>query len=180
LLAAIAGLVAWLGASLIVLADGRRGLALGMVLAATGLAVLGWMSAGPFAAAAIAAGGLGAAAGRLRAGPPGWQVMPPGSTPRLLLCLATGLVALWIAFTITSGSGAGLRFTALAALALAGARLLWSSDPPVQLTAVGVLALAAAMASAIGASSPDLWPYAAAAFVAASVAWLPARTPSAG
>ena len=85
-----------------------------------------------------------------------------------------------IAFTITSGSGAGLRFTALAALALAGARLLWSSDPPVQLTAVGVLALAAAMASAIGASSPDLWPYAAAAFVAASVAWLPARTPSAG
>ena len=110
----------------------------------------------------------------------GWGTLPPGSTPRLVLCVATGLVALWIAFTITTGSGAGLRFTALAALALAGARLLWSSDPHVQLTAAGVLALAVAMASAIGASSPDLWPYAAAAFVATSVAWVPVRTQSAG
>ena len=151
-----------------------------MVLAAAGLAVLGWMSAGPVAAAAIAAGGLAAATGRFRAGPPGWQVMPPGSTARLVLCVATGLVALWIAFTITTGPGAGLRFTALAGLALAAARILWSADPRVQLTALGFLALTTATASAIGASSPDLWPYAAAACVAASVAWLPVRTQRAG
>jgi hypothetical protein len=173
LLAAIAGLVAWAGASLVVLADGRRGLALGMVFASAGLAALAFMSAGGLAAAAIATGGAIAAAGRLRSGVPGWQVMPPGSTPRVVLCAATGLVALWIAFTITTGPGAGLRFTALAALALATARILWSADPAAQLTAVGVLALAAGLASAVGAANPDLWPFAAAGLVAAAAAWLP-------
>ena len=30
-------------------------------------------------------------------GPKGWAMMPPGSTPRLVLAIGAGLVALWIA-----------------------------------------------------------------------------------
>lgn len=176
MLGAIAGLAAWLGASVIVLADGRRGLALGTVFVAAGASLLAWMYAGTLPAAAVASGGVIAAVGRLRTGAPGWQVMPPGSTPRLLLCVATALVALWVAFTITTGPGAGLRFTALAGVALAAARILWSADQAVQLTAVGVLALAAAVASAVGTSSPDAWPFVAAAILAVTAAWLPLRT----
>ncbi len=42
-----AGFVAWLGASMVVLADGRRGLALGVAIATLGLAVLVLQDAGP-------------------------------------------------------------------------------------------------------------------------------------
>lgn len=171
----VAGIVAWLGASVVVLADGRRGLALGIVLAAAGLAAVAWQDAGPITAAAIAGGGVISAAGRLRAGELGWQVMPAGSTPRLVLCVAVGLVALWFAFGITTGPGSGSRFAALVGLVLAPARILWSDDPAVQLTATGILALAVAVASAAGATTPDAWPYLAAGIVAAAVAWLPSR-----
>ena len=170
-----AGIVAWLGASVVVLSDGRRGLALGILVVAAGLAVLAWQDTGPAAAAAIGAGGLLAAAGRLRTGEVGWHVMPPGSTPRLVLCVAVGLLALWFAFAITTGPGPGARFAGLSALALAAARILWSEELEVLLTATGVLALAVAAASAAGSSTPDAWPYIAAGLVAAAVAWLPAR-----
>lgn len=177
---ASAGFVAWLGASLVVLADGRRGLALGIALAAAGLGALAWLDAGPPAAAAVAAGGLVAAGGRLRAGEPGWAIMPAGSTPRTVLCVATALVALWLALVITTGSGAGLRFAAVVCLVLAAARILWSDEGVVELTAVGVLALAVGVASAADSRDVTVWPYLAGGVVAAGTGWIPQRKSGGG
>lgn len=170
-----AGFVAWAGVSLVVLGDGRRGLALGIALAAAGLGVLAWQTAGPAQATAIVAGGLVAAAGSLRAGAPGWRIMPAGSTPRMVLCVAAAFVSLWVALVITSGPGGALRFATFACLGLALARVLWSDDPPVLIAAAGVLALAAGVASAIGSAAPEPWTYVGAGFVAAAIAWLPVR-----
>lgn len=167
--------MAWLGASLIVLADGRRGLALGTFLAAAGVAVVVLHGAGPIPAGAIAAGGLIAAAARLRFGPPGWEIMPPGSTPRLVLCVAAGLLALWIAVSITSGSGASLRFAVMSVIGLVGARVLWSDDVSVLLTATAVLSIAIGATAGIGESSPGVWPYVAGGVIAAAVQWLQPR-----
>jgi hypothetical protein len=171
----VASFVAWLGASLIVLADGRRALALGIALAAAGLAVVTWMGAGPVPAAILAVGGAVAAGRRFASGPGRWAVMPPGSTPRLILCVASALVALWIALGITSGDSAALRFAVLAVIGLAGARVLSSADPYVQLTAGAVLALAIGAAAGLGGG--DLWPYLTATALAAGVCWLPLRAP---
>jgi len=173
----VAALVAWLGASLIVLADGRRGLALGIALAALGLAAITWVGAGPVPAAILALGGAIAAARRLASGSGRWAVMPPGSTPRLILCVASALIALWIALGITSGESAALRFSVLVVIGLAGARVMSSTDPHVQLTAGAVLALAIGAAASLAAA--DLTPYAAAAVVAAGLCWLPLSAPRA-
>jgi hypothetical protein len=175
-----AGFVTWLGASLVVLGDGRRGLALGVAVATAGLAALAWQASGPVPAAALAAGGGLAAAGRLRTGAPGWRIMPAGSTPRIVLCVAAALVALWVALAVTTGPGAGLRFAALACLVLAPARILWSDDPPIELAAAAVLALAVGSASALGSSAPDAWPLVAAAGVAAGIGWMPRSERHAG
>jgi hypothetical protein len=175
LVEAVAAFVAWLGASLIVLADGRRGLAFGTVLAAVGIAVLVLQDAGLIAAGAVVVGGSIAAAGRLRSGPPGWEIMPAGSTPRLVLCIAAGLLALWIAISITGGPGAALRFTVLSVIGLSAARVLSSVDAAVLLTATGVLAVAMAATAGVVAESPTAWPYIAGALIAAALVWLPAR-----
>ena len=168
-----ASLVAWLGASLIVLADGRRGLALGIALVAAGLAVITWLVAGPVAAGILAVGGAIAAARRFASGPGRWAVMPPGSTARLILCVASALVALWIALGITTGSSPALRFAVLAVIGLAGARVLSSADPQVQLTAGAILALAIGAAAGLGGS--PLPAYIVAAALAAAACWLPLR-----
>jgi len=174
-----AGIVAWAGASLVVLGDGRRGLALGVAIAGLGLGALAWLDGGPAAAAAVVAGGMVAAAARLLNGESGWHVMPAGSTPRLVLCVAVALVGLWFGFAVTTGPGGGIRFAALTLLVLAPARILWSEDPAALLTATGVLALAMGVAAAAGAVTADIWAYVAAGLLAAAVAWLPPRTPRA-
>src|SRR2546429_7317499 len=108
--------------SLIVLADGRRSLALGAALATTGVALVVFQGAGLIDAGALALGGAVMVVRRLTDGPVGWQLMPPGSTPRLVLCIAAGLLALWIAFSVTTGAGAALRFAVMTVLGLGGAR----------------------------------------------------------
>lgn len=166
--------MAWLGASMVVLGDGRRALATGIAVAAAGLGALAWKDTGPASAAAVALGGVVAAAGRLRAGKPGWSLMPAGSTPRIVLCVATALVALWVALVITTGSGSGLRFASTACLVLAAARMLWSDDSAVALTAAAVLALAVGVASSLSPGALQVWPFLAGGIVAAGTGWLPA------
>src|SRR5207244_2346671 len=122
--AGVAAFVAWLGASLVVLGDGRRALAFGVFLAAAGMTVIAWQSAGPVAAAAIATGGALAAVRRFGSGPDGWRSMPPGSTPRLVLCVAGGLIVLWVAAAATTAAGAPLRFTVMVIAGFSGARVL--------------------------------------------------------
>ena len=174
-----AGIVVWLGVSLVVVADGRRGLAAGIALSTLGLSVLAFVTAGAVAAAAIAAGGATAAARRSVSGPAGWEILAPGSTPRLVLCVATALVAFWIADAVTSGPVGSLRFGLMTGIALAAARVLSTDEAAAQLSAVAVVALCAASVGAIGSTEPGVWPYVGGGLVAALVGWFPMRSPSA-
>lgn len=168
----VAALVAWLGAAVMVLSDGRRGLALGLALIAAAFAGLALAVGDWLAAGALFVGGGVAAVQRLRSGADDWRFMPPGSTPRLLLVIATGVVALWIAVSVTSGFGAPLRFAAVAVIGLMGARMLTASDPPAVMTAVAGMALAIALAAGLAEAAPGPAPYIVAAVIAAGVSVL--------
>ena len=124
---AAAAFIAWLGVSLLVASDGRRGLALGTALATLAIAVLALDHVSVVAAIAITVGGAVAAAKRFGAGQRGWGIMPAGSTPRLILCIAAGLLALWIAAGVTTGPGAPLRFTVMLVTGLAATRVFVQS-----------------------------------------------------
>jgi len=167
----------WLGASLVVVGDGRRGLAAGIALSTLGLAVLAFVTAGAVAGAAIAVGGAIAASRRSLIGPGGWEILAPGSTPRLVLCIATALVAFWIADAVTSGPVASLRFGLITGIALSAARVLSTAEPAAQLSAVAIVALCAASVGAIGSTEPGVWPYVVGGLVAALLGWLPMRSP---
>ena len=174
-----AAVVAWIGASLFVVSDGRRGLALGTALVALALAVLALDYVGWMAALALALGGAVATARRYASGGPGWAIMPPGSTPRFVLCIAAGILALWFAGAVTTGAGAPLRFAILLVTGLAGARVYGSADPPVLLTAIALLALALGLGASLGDSAAAPWPYLAAGLIAAVIGWLPPKAPRA-
>jgi hypothetical protein len=170
-----AAFLAWLGASLVVLADGRRGLALGLAVLAAGLGVLAWPSAGLPGASAVAAGGLIASARCWRSGPGVWGIMPAGSTARLVLCVALGLLALWIAASVTNGPGAPLRFAVLVVLGLMAARILGGREAAVLLTSVSGLALVLAVAPGLAATSQGFLPAMAGGLVAAGLMFIPSR-----
>jgi hypothetical protein len=172
-----AAFTAWLAASVIVLSDGRRGLALGLALTAVAFAPLAWIGGGWPAAAAVFAGGAIAAILRLRSGTDGWGLMPPGSTSRLILVIAAGVVALWIAVSVTSGPAASIRFSALAVIGLMGARMLTARDPGALMTAVAAMALAIATAAGLATTAPGLAPCIVAAVIAAGVSALRVSEP---
>jgi hypothetical protein len=172
-----AALLAWLGAAMIVLADGRRGLAAGLGLLALAFSLLAIAGGEAVAGIAVGVGGAIAAFQQWRRGPAGWGIMPPGSTPRLVLCVASGLVALWIAASITTGSGAPLRFAVLVVIGMMGMRVLTARDTPAVITAVAGLALALAGASGLAAGSPGLLPYFAGALAAAGSTFMPQAGP---
>jgi hypothetical protein len=64
----------------------------------------------------------------------------------------------------------------LSVAGLTAARVLWSDDSVVQLTATAVLALALAAGTGLGGSSTDDWPYVAGGLVAAAIVWVAPRT----
>jgi voltage-gated potassium channel Kch len=169
---AAAAFAAWLGASLIVLSEGRRGLAAGLALVTAGFAVIVLVGGGVGAAVALLAGGGVALVQRLRTGPDVWGVMPPGSTARLVLAAAVGLAALWISTSVMTGPGAPLRFAALSVLCLTVARVLTPSEPPAVLTALAALALSVAVAAGAADTSPGPALYVLAALIAAGVSWM--------
>ena len=169
----VAALAAWLGGSVIVLADGRRGLAAGLSITAIALAFLAWPNAGAPAAIAMAAGGGIAAVMRDRAGPPAWRLMPAGSTPRLILCVAAGLVALWISASVTSGPGAPVRFAMLSLVGLVGGRAISARDPAVILVAVAALVLTIAEGAGAAGGSAGVAACFAAAVIAAGTMFVP-------
>jgi hypothetical protein len=168
---AVAAFLAWLGVSVVVLADGRRGLSVGLAVASAGIAVVAWQSSGPVAAVAVIVAGGIAALVQDRSGGGEWIVMPPGSTPRTVMCVAGGLVALWIAAAVTSGAGVAMRFTLVTVLGLAGARVLTSSNPWAVRTACALIALALAEAATLGAAG--LWPFGVAAVITVGVSLIP-------
>lgn len=163
-----AAVLAWLGASLVVLSEGRRGLAVGLALVTAGLAVLGWPVGAPFGGIAIAAGGMVAAVKCWRSGPPAWGIMPAGSTPRIVLCVASGLLGLWVAASVSTGTGGPLRFGVLVVVGLMTARILTSRDAGVVLAGIAALALALAVAPGFAAQSPGAVPAIAGGLIAAA------------
>jgi len=172
----IAALCAWLGASLIVLGDGNRGVAVGVGLATAGLAAIAWQSSGPVAAFAILAGGAVIALQHASSGDRTWGIMPAGSTPRLILCVAMGLLALWFAASVTLGPGASYRFAVVVVIGLTAARILAGQQPSVVMAAAAVLALAVGVGADLGAHS--VWPYLVAGVIAGVVALIPLPRPN--
>jgi len=173
-----AALVVWLGAALIVLADARRGLALGLAVVTIGFAVLAWERGQPIGAIALVVGGLTGALRGWTRGPATWGLMPPGSTPRLVLCVAAGLLSLWIAASVTTTPGAPLLFAVLVVLGLMAARVLSGGDKDVDLTAIACFALALASSPALASSIPTgPVPYIFGALIAAAVVVAPATSP---
>src|SRR6202011_700036 len=81
-----AGALAWFGATVTSLAEARRGLALGLVLTGAGLAGV-IAGSRPLDALLLAGAAIGTALLRLRDGRPGWDLLPPGSTPGIVLSI---------------------------------------------------------------------------------------------
>ena len=172
-----AALLAWLGAALVVLSDARRGLALGLALTTIGFAVLAWGAGQPVGAVAVAVGGMTGALRCWTAGPAAWGLMPPGSTSRLVLCIAAGLLALWISVSVTTPAGGPLLFAVLAVLGLTAARVLAGRDAEVDRTAIACFALALASSPALASAPPGPVPYVFGALIAAAVIVAPATLP---
>ena len=139
------------------------------------LAGVSLSAAEPIGAIALAAGGAVAAARRFTAGPAGWAIMPAGSTPRLVLCVAGGLLALWVGVAVMTGGGGALRFAVISVVGLAGARALAGENASVVQTALALLALAIAAGAGLAPHTVTVWTYLAAGLVAAAVTWLPDR-----
>jgi hypothetical protein len=165
----VAAFAAWLGAAVIVLSDGRRGLALGLAVMTVAFTVLAWLGGEPLGAVALLLGGGVACFQRLRTGPDVWGVMPPGSTVRLVVSIGGGLLGLWVATSVMTGPGAPLRFAALSVLGLMTARVLGQADRAAVMTALAAFALSVAMAAGIADTSPGAVPYIAAALLAAGI-----------
>jgi hypothetical protein len=168
-----------LGAAVIVLSDGRRGLALGLALTTVALAALALAGGDPIAASVLLVGGAVATGRRLRTGPDVWGVMPPGSTPRLVLAIAGGLLALWIATSLMTGPAAPLRFAVLSVVGVMGAHVLMTENHPAAvLTAVAALALSVAVGSALADIGPALSIYVVAAVIAMGASFIRVKEPN--
>jgi len=170
-----AALLVWLGAALVALADARRGLALGLALVTIGFAVLAWATGQPVGAIALTLGGMTGAFQCWTAGPAKWGLMPPGSTARLVLCIAAGLLSLWISASVTTTRGAPLLFAVLVVLGLMAARVLTGRDAAVDRAAIACFALALGSSPALASSIPTgPVPYIIGALIAAAVIVAPA------
>jgi hypothetical protein len=132
----------------------------------------GWLG-GAF----LLAGGAVSAVVLGRRGAPSWGLMPPGSTPRLILAVVVGILSLWMAVTVSTGPGAGLRFAGLAVLGLSTARLLQAKSPVSVLAASAGLAIAIGGASALAGSDAGFAPYLIGGAIAAGAAFLPVAEP---
>ncbi|TMC13589.1 MAG: hypothetical protein E6J29_06270 [Chloroflexi bacterium] len=152
---AAGGLVlAWLGASVLVLSEARRGLAIGLLSAAGGLAAVRAAEGDLVEAGLLLGGGLLAAvAGLRRNRRRGWGLLPPGSTPRIVLCVVAGAGALWLATGLLDSPGEWQARSAAAILiALGAGRLLAAGDPRAMLWAASLVVLGAGALAAMAAS----------------------------
>jgi hypothetical protein len=172
-----AAFVAWAGAAIITLADGRRGLAVGIGVVAIGFGALAIVNGGWVGGVALIAGGAVSAIQLARTGSKDWGLMPPGSTPRMILAVVAAILSLWVAASLTTGPGGSLRFASVAVLGLMAARLLQAKTASPVLTAAAALAIALAGASGIGDTAPGPAPYVLGALIAAGASFLPVREP---
>jgi len=168
-----AAAAAWLGGAIVLLSDGRRGLALGVAVLGAGLAALAFIAGREAEALALLAGGLVSAGLRLRNGPAGWGVMPAGSTPRLILAVVAGLIGLWFAVVVTTGEGAGLRFAVTVLLGMLVLRLPLGAEPAGAASAASGIALALGAGVLLAPGGASVAACIVAAVIAAGVPALP-------
>ena len=174
-LAIAAAVLAWFGAVVMVLSDARRGRAVGIVLLGAGLAferaVAGHL---PMAVVIFAGALLAAVAGLRRSRARGWGILAAGSTPRVVLCIVAGALALYFGrVVIQEPADWQARAAVLAVGVLGGARLLSSSDPRATLTAASAAALAVALAAALVTPASGMAVMVAGALVAGVLSGLP-------
>jgi hypothetical protein len=146
LLVAAAGL-AWFGATLTSLAEARRGLALGLALTGAGLAGVVAVSR-PLDALLLAGATVGTALLRLRDGPAGWDLLPPGSTPGIVLSIVVLVLSVLLSGTFLLGPLSVSSLAPFAVALVAAVRLLTVEDR------ASALAAGAALALALGAFGP--------------------------
>jgi hypothetical protein len=140
LLLGAAGL-AWFGATLTSLAEARRGLALGLVLTGAGLAGV-VAGSRPLDALLLAGAAVGTALLRMRDGPAGWGLLPPGSTPGIVLSIVVLVASVLLAGTFLQGPMSVWALGPLAVALVAGVRLLAVDERASALAAGAALALA--------------------------------------
>jgi hypothetical protein len=133
-------LLAWIAMSVLVLSEGRLGLAAGLVGAGVGVAAS--LAETPVVAALVGAAGIAGGVLRARDGQSGWGVLPPGSTPRVILCVVAGAACAWVGGGLLTGPHAPARAAVIATTVLAAARLLTTHRRAAALTAGAALALA--------------------------------------
>ena len=143
--------LAWLGAAVLVLSDARRGLAAGLLLAAVGLAVIRVAEGDAVDAGILFVFGLLASIIGLRRNPRrGWGLLPPGSTPRIVLSIVVGGLALWLGIGVLDTPGdPPARAAAVIVMALGAGRLLAVRDPRAALSAASLIALGAGTIEAL-------------------------------
>jgi hypothetical protein len=139
LVAAVGAGVAWFGAALLVLADGRRGLCVGLIVTALGVGAVALASNQAVVATVLVAGAAIGGLLRLRDGQLGWGLLAPGSTPRLVLSILTLFGVLVVVETIQGSTPA--LFATLAVCVLAVTRLTSTQRRSGALGAAALLAL---------------------------------------
>ena len=176
--AAVAAMAAtWAGACLLVLSDGRRGLAAGLAASGAGLALALALRGSPAAAGLVALGAGAAGLGRLRAGRPGWGLLPAGSTPRVSLCLVAGSAAVVVGGTLGRGGAAP---AALILLGLSAGRLLGTGERAAAQTAAAGVVLGGAVLGAISSGQALEAASGLGALAALVLTMMPAPPPLAG
>jgi hypothetical protein len=147
---------AWLGGSILVLSDARRGLSVGLLLATLGLALAVTVEAGVADGALLAGGGLLAAGASLRLNPRrGWGLLQGPSTPRVVLCVVMGGAGLWLGLGIVNAPGqAEARAAATVLIALGAGRLFAEREARPALAAVSLVALGGGALAAMSTGTP--------------------------
>jgi hypothetical protein len=157
-LSVLGAVVAWLGVVVLSLADAGRGQSAGLGLVGAGLALaVGTSERDLLAAVSLGVGGLAAAAMRLRGAPPGWGLAPPGTTPRLLMCVGVPLAVALVLGAELATAGGVARLAGLAVALLAAVRLLmverrWAALGAGAALALGLGALGGTSAAVAGAA----------------------------
>jgi hypothetical protein len=160
--------LAWFGATLTTLAEGRRGLALGLALTGVGLGGVQLSGGRPLNALVLAGAALLSAALRLRDGTSGWGLLPPDSTPGIILGIAVLVACVLMAGALLQGAAGIASLAPLAVALVVAGRLLTVVRRQPALAAASALALAlAGFGSPAGTVAGGLVAVALAAFPAA-------------
>lgn len=142
-LAVLGVVLAWLGASITVLAEGRRGLGCGAALVGAGLCAVEIAAGDPVPGVLLLIGGAGYGAFRQRDGARGWVLFAPGSSPRMIAAVLLFAVSLFLINAIdiaTPALAAILTVSALAVMRLTSTpdRAALASCAVIQALALGV------------------------------------------